>query len=109
MSKIVVKLSVLVILLLIFSFLVAYKAIELPNKEKVTIEEKYYPIDGKKLLSGVKSNKEITMKNTTKKCAMEFSNSEIFFIQCDKYLNYKIGEEVFIEVQENDLMKIRRK
>jgi hypothetical protein len=109
MSKIVVKLSVLIILLLIFSLLVAYKAMELPNKEKVSIEEKYYQVDGRDQLRGVKNKKGLKLENGTKKCAMEFSNSQIFFIQCDKYLDYKIGEEVFIEVKGNQLMKIRRK
>ncbi|MCK1994239.1 hypothetical protein [Peribacillus muralis] len=78
---------------------------------KVEIVEKYYPhfSDGKAV--GFKTNEIIAVSETEEgsNCAMKFNNGETLEIDCDRYLNYKIGETVYITTEGNHVKEIRRK
>jgi hypothetical protein len=83
-----------------------------PNQvDKVTIVEKYYPQESDGTAVGFKTEKavEVSKTETGYNCAMEFDNDKIFELDCKRYVNYNIGETVYIQTDGNQITEIRRK
>jgi hypothetical protein len=112
MKKVILKIAIIIILTGILIFLLVYGKKDGDGSEidKVTLVEKYYSPSDSSVASGVKSNKKIKNDNKKeKKCIMEFSNNKIFDVDCDKYLDYQIGDKVIITYNNKKLIKMGKK
>jgi hypothetical protein len=112
MKKIWIKASILAVLCVSLVVLVAFGRQSSGHKvDRVKITEKYYPQqkDGEPI--GIKSKQKLSLndKEAKKDCAMKFDNGKTFDIECDRYVKYRVGEEVKITYADNELIKIRRK
>lgn len=105
-KKISIKLIVLGILVVFLIGLAWVKWMGSSGNGWLTIEEKYYPIDEKKA-KGVKTGREIDVSGPG--CSITFSNETTYEVNCDRYLDYRVGEKVKITVIEGQLTKISRK
>jgi hypothetical protein len=112
MNKIFIKVCIIVILLGVLAYLVFHtkKGGDNAEQDKVTLTEKYFAPSHSPVAIGVKSQKEIkVIESDRKKCAMEFSNKKRFEVDCDKYLDFKIGDQVVITHQNDKLVKLGKK
>ncbi|WP_421384939.1 hypothetical protein ACOJQI_09255 [Bacillus salacetis] len=112
MNKVIFKICIIIILSCILAFLLLNTKTDGDNleKDKVTLTEKYYAPSQSSIAVGIKTKKEIAVKNTEKKkCALEFSNKKIFEVDCDKYLDYKLGDKVVIRYRDDKLVKLGKK
>jgi hypothetical protein len=105
-GKIGLKLIVLGILVFLLIGLGVMKWMNGAHNGWLTIEEKFYPID-ENTAQGVKSGREIDVSGH--RCSITFSNETTYEVDCDRYLDYRVGEKVKITVEEGELLKIRRK
>ncbi|WP_456271293.1 hypothetical protein [Bacillus sp. AK031] len=112
MNKVILKIAIIIILIGILTFMLLYEKTDDDGSQtdKVTLVEKYYSPSDSSVASGVKTNKEIKNDNQKeKKCIVEFSNKKIFDVACDKYLDYRIGDQVIITYNNNKLIKMGKK
>jgi hypothetical protein len=112
MNKIVIKFGIVITLTGILVFMLHYKKEdgETLEKNKVTLVEKYFAPSQSQIAVGVKSKKEIDVQDSeNKKCMMEFSNKKLFEVDCDKYLDFKVGDKVVIMYQNENLVKLGKK
>jgi uncharacterized protein YxeA len=113
MNKVLIKICIIIILSGILALLFLYTKNNDRDdleKDKVTLMEKYFAPSSSNTAVGVKTKKEIEVTGSAgKKCAIEFSNKKIFEVDCDKYLDYKIGDKVIITYQDKKLIKLGRK
>ncbi|SFC30259.1 hypothetical protein SAMN05443252_102637 [Bacillus sp. OV322] len=81
------------------------------NMEKVRINEKYYPEYANGKAVGFKTKKVINVSKTAEgnSCAMEFSNGKTLEIDCGRYLDYRVGDTVYIDYKGNHVTDIQRK
>ncbi|WP_110928666.1 hypothetical protein [Bacillus massiliglaciei] len=104
------KIFILLGLIAVLVFLTFYMTKPIRFQE-VEIVEKYYPhfSDGKAI--GFKTDEVIDVSKTEEgdNCAMKFSNGQILEIDCDRYLNYKVDETVYIKYSGKEITEIRRK
>ncbi|MDQ0220444.1 hypothetical protein ELQ35_14175 [Peribacillus cavernae] len=75
------------------------------------IVEKYYSPDGSGKVTGIttKEIEEVNADASGPTCAMKFSNNKILVLDCDRYLNYRIGEKVEIAYDNRKITEIRGK
>ena len=106
MDKIGFKLIVLGILVVLLIGLAGVKWMNSYDNGWLTIEEKFYPIDAS-TAQGVKTGREIDVAGH--RCFITFSNETTYEVDCDRYLDYRVGEKVKITVEEGELIKISRK
>ncbi|MBV6683418.1 hypothetical protein [Rossellomorea sp. RS05] len=106
MGKIGLKLIVLGILIVILIGLGVMKWMNGTHNGWLTIEEKFYPI-AENTAQGVKTGREIDVAG--RRCSITLSNETTYEVDCDRYLDYRVGEKVKITVEEGELIKIRRK
>jgi hypothetical protein len=109
MKKVYLKFVVLGMLLVCLLLLVKVFS-DFEGKKWMTIEEKYYPGNKSGVLTGIRSGK--ALKRTEQNCAIEFKNahhSKIYPVDCDRYTDFRIGEKVKVTVNNDSLVKIRRK
>ncbi|RFU70680.1 hypothetical protein D0469_05575 [Peribacillus saganii] len=80
-------------------------------EKELTILEKYYSPNPEEKALGIKTKEpaNIHMSSEGPTCAMKFSNEQIFVLDCDKYLDYQIGDEVVISHQDGKVTEIRKK
>jgi hypothetical protein len=112
MRKVVFKVVVFIMLTGILTFMLLFWKKDEDGSEidKVKLVEKYYSPSDSSVASGVKTNKKIKRDNQNeKKCIMEFSNNKIFDVDCDKYLDYNIGDKVVITYNKKKLIKMGKK
>lgn len=112
MNKVIIKIIIIIVLCGILALLFHYSKNDRNSleKDKVTVMEKYFAPSQSSVATGIKSKKEIQVKESeAKKCAMEFSNKKIFEVDCDKYLDYNIGDKIVIIHQNDRLVKIGKK
>jgi len=105
------KAIILVFLVGVFVTLTIFTSVNPRGLEKVVIKEKYYPHFGDGKAIGFETEKVISVSQTEEgsNCAMDFSNGETLEIDCDRYINYKIGETVYITYDKKEVIEIRRK
>ncbi|RIW38435.1 hypothetical protein D3H55_02550 [Bacillus salacetis] len=112
MNKVIIKICIIVILLGILIILLTHtlKDGEMLEKDKVTLHEKYFAPSQSAVAVGVKSKKEIEVaEREGKSCVMEFSNKKRFEVDCDKYLDFKVGDKVVITYKNQKLVKLGKK
>ncbi|TYR77271.1 hypothetical protein FZC79_00130 [Rossellomorea vietnamensis] len=112
MNKVIVKSCVFIVLAVILGIMLMYeiKKGEELKKDKVTLTEKYFAPGQSNVAVGIKTNKTIEIRDSGEKhCAMEFSNKKIFEVDCDKYLDFTIGDKVIIIYKDNRLIKLGKK
>jgi hypothetical protein len=112
MKTIIAKVAVLICLTLILGILLFRFHYSKNDYHFVTITEKYYSQNANGTAKGVKSGKKIKLSvspGEKEACAMGFSNGKVFRLKCDDYLDYKIGQKVYIEYQNDQLKDIRSK
>jgi hypothetical protein len=105
-----VKMVVFCFLLIFLAFLICYKALIGSNSVQwMTIEEKYYPQHNQSVLKGIKTDEVIRREHSS--CAIKFNKSQpvIYSVDCDRYVDFRIGESVRVTVKGNKVIKIRRK
>lgn len=73
------------------------------------VVEKYYSPNGSGKVTGITSNEVVEVKATGSdpNCAMKFSNDKILILDCDKYLDYQIGDKVEISYRRGEITEIR--
>ncbi|WP_282139039.1 hypothetical protein [Rossellomorea aquimaris] len=103
------KFAILSMLLVLLAGLVILKLVVISPEDWVMIEEKYFPANDKKGAEGIKSGEVIDENSSDPPCSMKFDNGHTYKLDCDQYLDYKIGERVKIVSVENNYVKIRRK
>ncbi|TYS17600.1 hypothetical protein FZC78_06955 [Rossellomorea vietnamensis] len=111
MNKVIVKGCVFIALAVILGMMLMYESKEGEElKDKVTLTEKYFAPGQSDVAVGIKTNKSIEIRDSEEKyCAMEFSNKKIFEVDCDKYLDFTIGDKVIIIYKDNRLIKLGKK
>ncbi|MED1205219.1 hypothetical protein [Heyndrickxia acidicola] len=112
MKTIIVKAVVLICLVFLLVFLLFKLHYSKNNYHYVTITEKYYSQHTNGAARGVISGKEIKLtiiKGEKEACGMEFSNGKIFTLKCEDYLDYRIGQKVYIYYKGSQLIDIRSK
>ncbi|MGM0844759.1 MAG: hypothetical protein ACQEUT_07250 [Bacillota bacterium] len=112
MNKLAIKLCVVFILCGILICMIVYEKKDEKEFEekKVTLVEKYFSPSQTTVAEGVKTKKQITLRDRKgKKCAMEFSNKKIFEVDCDKYLDFTIGDKVIITYRDEQLIRLGKK
>ncbi|MGF2615915.1 hypothetical protein FZC84_07515 [Rossellomorea vietnamensis] len=112
MNKLIVKCCVVIILAGILSVMVIYGRddVDVLERDKVTLVEKYFSPSDSNVAVGIKTKKQITVENKDgAECAMEFSNKKIFEVNCDKYLDFTIGDKVIITYKEDRLIRLGKK
>ena len=112
MKKVIIKIAIIIVLtgILTLMLIKGKKDGEGPEIDKVTLVEKYYSPSDSSIASGVKTNKTIKNDNQKeKKCIMEFSNEKIFDVDCEKYLDYQVGDKVIITYNNKKLIKMGKK
>lgn len=81
--------------------------------QRVKITDKFYTPNRKEVpvATGVKTKRKIKVAPTTTKpyCAIAFNNGKTLTADCDTYLNFNIGDQVYIKYRGNRLTDIRRK
>ncbi|PLT35652.1 hypothetical protein [Bacillus sp. V5-8f] len=105
-SKILTLLILLAVLaVLIFIWLGRSGSIE----QEVTIIEKYYAADGSGKVTGVKTQEveQVKAKGDGPVCAMKFSNDRILVLDCERYLDFQIGEKALIKYQDDTITDMR--
>ncbi|RFU60877.1 hypothetical protein [Peribacillus glennii] len=80
-------------------------------QQEVTIIEKYYSADGSGKVTGVKTQEveNVNAKADGPTCAMKFSNDRILVVDCERYLDFEIGEKAFIQFDDGTITEIRAK
>ncbi|WP_409253979.1 hypothetical protein V1502_08795 [Bacillus sp. SCS-153A] len=112
MNKIIIKIAILLLLCCFLFFVIhfAKKDGDSLEKDHVKLMEKYFAPSQSTVATGVKSKKRIQVtEGEFSKCAMEFSNKKIFEVECDRYLDYNIGDNIFITYQNDRLVRIGKK
>jgi uncharacterized protein YxeA len=112
MKTIIAKVVVLICLTLLLGILLFRFQYSKNDYHFVTITEKYYSQDANGTAKGVKSGKVIKLSispGDKEVCAMGFSNGKVFRLKCENYLDYTIGQKVYIEYQNDQLKDIRSK
>ncbi|CAH0347454.1 hypothetical protein [Bacillus sp. CECT 9360] len=73
------------------------------------VVEKYYSPNGSGKVRGITSNEvaEVNASGSSPTCAMKFSNDRILILDCDKYLDYQIGDKVEISYRRGEITEIR--
>ena len=106
-SKATILIGLLIILLILLLVFIRPGA----GAEKVEIIEKYYPQGEAGTAIGIETNEviDVTKSDEGSSCAMKFSNNEILEIDCDRYLDFRNHETVYIEFDGNQITDIRRK
>ncbi|MGR3764628.1 hypothetical protein [Rossellomorea sp. NS-SX7] len=111
MKKAKVKIAVLCLTLVCLVLLLIYKGFIASKDERwMTVEEKYYPRQTPGFLTGIMSGEEIKREGSG--CAIKFNinhKTAIYRIDCERYADYRIGEEVNVTVNNDKIVKIRRK
>jgi hypothetical protein len=103
------KFVILGILLVLLVGLLILKLVVISQEDWVMIEEKYFPANDKKGAEGIKSGEVIDENSSDTSCFMKFDNGHTYKLDCDQYLDFKIGEKVKIVSVENNYVKLRRK
>jgi hypothetical protein len=103
------KFVILIVLLVLLLGLFTLKLVVISLEDWVMIEEKYFPANDRKGAEGIKSGVVIDKNSSDPSCSMKFNNGQIYKLDCDQYLDFKIGEKVKIVSIENDYVKLRRK
>lgn len=77
--------------------------------QEVKIIEKYYSSGGSGKVTGITTNEvaEVNAAESGPTCAMKFSNDQILVLDCDRYLDFQIGEEALIEFNDGKITEIR--
>ncbi|UII58556.1 hypothetical protein LS684_23500 (plasmid) [Cytobacillus spongiae] len=109
MVNVRVKVMILGILLVLLMGLFVLKIVVISQKEWVLIEEKYFPVNGNKGSTGIKTGEVIDEKNRYPSCSMRFDNGRTYKVDCDQYLDFNVGEKVRIITVDNEYAKLRRK
>ena len=80
-----------------------------PEREEII--EKYYPHTSDGTAVGFKSERviKVSRENGKSSCAFEFADKDIYEIDCARYLDYKVGDFVYIKTEGNKITEIRRK
>jgi hypothetical protein len=105
-----IKVSIFCFLLACLTLLLYYKISISPHNERwMTIEEKYYPQHNQNSLMGIKTEEVIGREHSM--CAIKFNKSEsvIYNVDCDRYADFRVGERVRVTVNDQKIIKIRRK
>lgn len=81
----------------------------IPEREEII--EKYYPHTSDGTAVGFKSEKviKVSRENEKSSCAFEFADGDLYEIDCARYLDYKVGDFVYIKTKGNKITEIRRK
>jgi hypothetical protein len=103
------KFVILCMLLVLLMGLFILKLVVISHEDWVMIEEKYFPANDKKGAEGIKSGEVIDENSSDPPCFMKFDNGHTYKLDCDQYLDFKIGEKVKIVSVENNYVKLRRK
>jgi hypothetical protein len=103
------KFVILCMLLVLLVGLFILKLVVISHEDWVMIEEKYFPANDKKGAEGIKSGEVIDENSSDPPCFMKFDNGHTYKLDCDQYLDFKIGEKVKIVSVENNYVKLRRK
>ncbi|WP_149156763.1 hypothetical protein [Bacillus sp. CH30_1T] len=103
------KFVILCMLLVLLMGLFILKLVVISHEDWVMIEEKYFPANDKKGAEGIKSGEVIDENSSDPPCFMKFDNGHTYKLDCDQYLDFKIGEQVKIVSVENNYVKLRRK
>ncbi|MGD6972186.1 hypothetical protein ACQCWA_14035 [Rossellomorea aquimaris] len=103
------KFVILCMLLVLLVGLFILKLVVISHEDWVMIEEKYFPANDKKGAEGIKSGEVIDENSSDPPCFMKFDNGHTYKLDCDQYLDFKIGEQVKIVSVENNYVKLRRK
>ncbi|WP_341356474.1 hypothetical protein [Rossellomorea sp. y25] len=103
------KFVILIMLLVLLLGLFTLKLVVISLEDWVMIEEKYFPVNNRKGAEGIKSGEVIDVNSSDPSCSMKFDNGHTYKLDCDQYLDFKIGEKVKIVSVENDYVKLRRK
>lgn len=103
------KKVILTLLVLVLVSLMMVKIVVSTQEDWVIIEEKYFPArDGRGPL-GIESGEILDTQTNDQSCAMKFDNGHTYTVDCDQYLDFKIGEKVKIVSIEKKTVKLRRK
>lgn len=102
-------LFMLIILLIALVILGGKGPVPSTFKETVIVE-KYYSPNADKSPIGITTGEvlEIDEEHAGQFCAMKFSNGKVLQVNCDKYLDYKIDEEVLIKYKGNQVIGIKK-
>ena len=103
------KFVILGMLLVLLVGLFILKLVVISQADWVVIEEKYFPANDRKGAEGIKSGEVIDEDSGVPSCSMKFDNGHTYKLDCDQYLDFKIGEKVKIVSVENNYVKLRRK
>ncbi|WRP04857.1 hypothetical protein U9J35_13120 [Rossellomorea aquimaris] len=103
------KFVILSMLLVLLVGLFILKLVVISQEDWVMIEEKYFPANDKKGAEGIKSGEIIDENSSDPSCSMKFDNGQTYKLDCDQYLDFKIGEKVKIVSVVNNYVKLRRK
>jgi hypothetical protein len=109
MNKITKKVILLLISLAVLLSLIFYAKKINPTTAKVTIVEKFYRDPSSSEIQGIRTKKQLSTLKDNVICAIEFSNQKTFIVDCEMYLDYKIGETVNIQFDGDKLHRISRK
>jgi hypothetical protein len=110
MKVIRIKVWIFCFLLICLALLLYFKfSIHADDEQWMTIEEKYYPQHNHDSLIGIKTEEVIGRKQSL--CAIKFnkSNPVIYHVDCDRYTDFRVGEKVKVTVNDQKIIKIRRK
>jgi hypothetical protein len=105
-----IKVLIFCFLLTCLALLVFYKvSISAGNERWMTIKEKYYPQNNQNSLIGIKTEEVIEGEQFS--CAFKFKESKrvIYSVECDRYVDFRVGEKVRVTVNDQKIVKIRRK
>ncbi|MFI8687385.1 hypothetical protein [Rossellomorea sp. NPDC077527] len=103
------KTTILGLLVFVLVSLVITKVVVSTEEEWVVIEEKYFPERKGWNPVGIRSGEILDVSKRNPSCAMKFDNGRTFSVDCDKYLDFTVGEKVKIVSIENNKVKLRRK
>jgi hypothetical protein len=110
MMKLMLKAVMLLVLVAILIILL-FKFLSGTGKSTsdVTITEKYYSPQSNGQVTGIKSNEVISVNQSVKGevCAMKFSNDKVLTLECDRYLDYEIGDKVKITYKDDRVKEIK--
>ncbi|WP_409305698.1 hypothetical protein [Peribacillus sp. SCS-155] len=110
--KLVLKAVMLALLIVLFLFLLSYWRKESGAvSSKVKIEEKYYSPESNGRVTGISTNDVVSVEPKSSDhsavCAMKFSNNKILTLDCERYLDYRLGEEVKIRFRDGEVTEIQ--
>ncbi len=110
-SKTLIKMIVLTCSALTLAGLMVYVFKSKPVTEEVVIKEKFFSESFSDKAQGITTDRQITLDSQSEKsqCAMEFSNDKTYIVECDLYLDFKIGEKVRIVYEGDHLYQINKR